>query len=57
MQVRRCGLQRLLYGLMCFRLRPLYLKLGARADEIKGDLHPQAVGNITWVRRFLARCH
>lgn len=32
-----------------FRLRPLYLKLAARAEEIKSDLHPQAVGNIAWV--------
>ena len=42
----------LLLALTCFRLRPLYLKLAARADEIKGELHPQAVGNIAWVRRF-----
>lgn len=52
MQVSRSGVQPLLLALMCFRLRPLYLKLAARADELKGELHPQAVGNIAWVRRF-----
>lgn len=31
------------------RLRPVYVQLGARAVTMKAELHPQAVGNITWV--------
>jgi hypothetical protein len=35
--------------LILYRLRPLYIKLAARAEAMKSELHPQAIGNIAWV--------
>jgi hypothetical protein len=32
------------------RHRPIFVKLGSRAADLKAELQPQAVGNILWVR-------